>query len=354
MSGRAVVYVPEPLPVGAFDVRALPGPGKRRYELVIDTLPDGQHLAFPALVVTGARAGKTLLVCGAVHGDEYEGTVAIQDVFETLDPTALRGSFVGIPVVNGPAFAAARREGPWDGLNLARVFPGDAAGSPTLRIAHAFRAHVLPQADLLLDIHSGGNAYAIYHFAGYQLREGEVGRVQREAAIAFGAPLVWGTAALPGRTLSAAGELGIPAVYVEMRGEGRCRPADRARAVEGVRRVMAYLGMVDEPYPGEPTPAIVEDPRPGSGHLQADHPSPTGGLFVPRVDLWDAVTAGQLLGEVRHPDGTVLATIPAARAGRVLFLRTLPRVFAGDALAFVLPLPTAGTGGPDRGDDVTP
>lgn len=337
MSSQVTVYAPEVLPVSAFDVAALPAPGKRRYELVIDSLPDGQHLAWPALVVKGAQTGKTLLVCGAVHGDEYEGTVAIQDVFETLDPAVLRGTFVGIPVMNGPALAAARREGPWDGLNLARVFPGDARGSPTQRIAHAFQTHLLPQADLLLDIHSGGNAYAIYHLAGYQIRGGEVGRIQREAAIAFGAPLVWGTASLPGRTLSAAGEMGIPAIYVEMLGEGRCRPADRARAGAGLRGVMAYLGMLDGPYPLRPQ-YFVEDPHPGSGHLQGDHPSPTGGLFLPRVEVWEAVTAGQLLGDVRHPDGTVLAAIPAARAGRVLFLRTLPRVFAGDALAFVLAL----------------
>jgi len=45
---------------------------------------------------------------------------------------------------------------------------------------------------------------------------------------------------------------------------------------------------------------------------------------------------------VRHPDGRTLAEIRATRAGRVLFLRTLPRVFSGDAVAFVLALP-----GPD-------
>jgi predicted deacylase len=328
----------QPIPVESLDLNAVPAGTKRRHELMIDYLPDGQHLAFPAVIAKGTRPGKTLLLCGSVHGDEYEGTVAIQDVFETLDPEALRGAFVGIPVVNGPAFAAGRREGPWDGLNLARVFPGDATGSPTLRIAHAFQEHLLRQADFLLDLHSGGDAYAIQHLCGYQLRDGEVGRIQREAAVAFGAELVWGTAGLPGRTLSAAGDLGIPAIYAEMRGEGRCRPADRARAAEGVRHVMAYLGMVDGAYPTRRPHYFVEDPRPGSGHLQMDHPSPTSGLFVPRVELWEPVAEAQPLGEVRHPDGTVLAAISAARAGRVLFLRTLPRVFPGDALAFVLAL----------------
>lgn len=329
----------ERVPVQRFRAGDLPEDCRRRLELFVDYLPDGQHLAMPALVARGAAGGRTLLVVGAVHGDEYEGPVAIQDVFETLDPSRLRGTFVGIPVLNGPAFAAASREGSWDHLNLARVFPGSATGSPTLRIAHALREWLLPQCDLLLDIHSGGNAYRIMHLAGYQLRDGEVGRVQREAAVAVGADLVWGTAGLPGRTLSAAGELGIPAIYVEMPGEGRCRPQDRERARQGLRNVLAYLGMIDGAYPTAPPPYFVEMSEPGSGHLQGDHVTPTSGLFLPSVEVWDPVERDQVLGVVRHPDGRALTEIRAARAGRVLFLRTLPRVVSGDAVAFVLRLP---------------
>ncbi|MGQ0551199.1 MAG: succinylglutamate desuccinylase/aspartoacylase family protein [Armatimonadota bacterium] len=328
------------LPVETFQITQIPPGSTRRLELVIDHLPDGQRLSFPTLIARGAQPGKTLLALGAVHGDEYEGTAAIQDTFSRLDPAAMRGTFVGIPVMNGPAFVAAQREGHWDQLNLARVFPGSASGSPTMRIAHAFREHLLPQADLLLDLHSGGNAYAIKHLAGYQLRDGEVGRIQREAAIAFGADLVWGTGGLPGRTLSAAGEIGIPAIYVEMRGEGRCRPEDLARATQGLRHVLAYLGIVGGSYPTGRPRYVVEMPTPGSGHLQVDHPSPTSGIFVPAVGLWERIHAGQPLGQVRHPDGTVLAEVASARDGRVLFLRTLPRVFAGDALAFVLAVPS--------------
>jgi predicted deacylase len=330
----------ERVAVDQFRVGNLGVGSRHRLELVIDYLPDGQRLSFHALVARGARPGKTLLVCGAVHGDEYEGAVAIQDVYDEIDVEALRGTFVGIPVTNGPAFAAATREGPWDHLNLARVFPGSPDGSPTLRLAHAFQQHLVRQCDLLLDVHSGGNAYAIKHLAGYQLRQGDIGRIQRAAAIAFGADLVWGTAGLPGRTLSAAGELGLPAIYVEMPGEGRCRPDDVARVRAGMRNVMAFLGMIDGAYPTAPPRYLVETERPGSGHLQADHTAPTSGIFVPSVGVWDWVEQGQPLGTVRHPDGRPLAEVRAARPGRVLFLRTFPRVVSGDAVAFVLALPS--------------
>ncbi len=128
------------LPVDAFQTTQIPSGSIRRLELVIDHLPDGQRLSFPTLIARGAHPGKTLLAIGAVHGDEYEGTIAIQNVFADLDPAAMRGTFVGIPVMNGPAFAAAQREGHWDHLNLARV-----SRQRLRQPDHAYRA-CLPRA----------------------------------------------------------------------------------------------------------------------------------------------------------------------------------------------------------------
>lgn len=328
----------ERIPIAEFRPMGCPPGFKRRLHLLVSTMPDGQPLAIPALVARGRRPGPTLLASAAVHGDEFEGVVAIQDCFDALDPDEMAGTFVGIPVLNGPALTAATREGAWDHLNLARVFPGSPDGSPSQRIAHAFQAHLLPGVDLYVDLHAGGNAYAITELAGYMLRDDAVGERQRAAAIAFGLGLVWGTAPLPGRTLSAAAALDVPAIYVELRGEGRARAADVAKTRRGLRNLLALLGVLPGDHPTT-APLLIEDAATGSGHLQLDHPSPASGLFVPAVELWQAVERGQPLGAVRHPDGTTLAVVTAARAGRVLFLRTMPRVFAGDTVAFVLDVP---------------
>lgn len=328
----------ERVPAAEMRLDLCPPGMKRRLHLLVSTQPDGQPLAFPALIARGRRPGPTLLASAAVHGDEYEGVLAIQDLFNELDVEAMAGAFVGVPALNGPAIAAATRESGIDHMNLARVFPGSPDGSPSQRIAHAFTSHLLPLADLYVDLHAAGNAYAMHPLAGYMLRDDAVGERQRQAAVAFGLDLVWGTAPLPGRTLSAAAALDVPAIYVELPGEGRARPADVAAAGRGLRGLLALLGVL----PGEWQRAarhLVEDRAAGSGHLQLDHPSPASGLFVPAVELWQAVERGQTLGVVRHPDGTTLAGIAAARAGRVLFVRTMPRVIAGDTVAFVLELP---------------
>jgi predicted deacylase len=329
----------ERIPASEFHLADQPAGTKRRIHLLVDLLPDGQPLAFPALIARGRQPGPAFLVTAATHGDEYEGIVAIQDVFAELDVEALRGTFFGIPVLNGPAFTAGTREGGLDHLNLARIFPGGPFGSPSQRIAHAFQTYIVAQADLYLDIHSGGNAYAMKEFAGYQARAGRLGEVQRAAAIAFGLDLVWGTEPLPGRTLSAAGDQGVPAIYVELSGEGRCRPADLAKTRQGIRNVMGFLEMIDAAGPAATPPLCIETLGADAGHLQIDHPSPTSGIFVPDITLWERVVEGQRLGGVRHPDGTELAEVRASRAGRVLFLRTFPRVLSGDCLAYVLTLP---------------
>ena len=240
----------EKIAVEVFRVEEIPLGTKGRFHLVIDNMPDGGDLLFPALIVRGRRPGKTLLVTGGTHGDEYEGVVAIQDVFESLDPSVLEGTFFGIPVLNAPAFIAAQREGVWDHLNLARVFPGSSTGSPTQRIAHAFQEFVVDQADLYLDIHSAGSQNVIQDLAGYQIREGELGEIQRKAAFAFGFDLVWGTAPSSGRTLNAAADKGVPSIYVEMRGSGQCRPEDLEKARSGIKNVLSFLGIVEGPFPG--------------------------------------------------------------------------------------------------------
>ncbi len=319
-----------------FRITDFPPGTKTRIHLVINTLPSGEPLYCAVNLARGQQPGPVCMVTGLVHGDEYEGPVAIQDVFAELDPAAMRGTYFGIPMVNGPAFIHGTREGGWDHLNLARIFPGRADGLPTEQIAHVFQEYLVVQADFLLEMHAGGNLYACKELAGYQVQGGPAGERLHAAAIAFGFDLVWGTAALPGRTLSAARVKGIPAIYVENRGEGRVRPAQRAAAVQGIRNLLAFLAIVDDSYPTAEPAFSLQTLGEEAGHLQINYPSPCSGLFVPTVELWDKVRAGDVLGHVRHPDGTELAAIPAVQTGRIMFLRTLPRVLAGECLLYVL------------------
>ena len=52
-----------------------------------------------------------------------------------------------VPVANPPAFNAGTRLSPLDAINLNRVFPGDATGSISERLAYTLWTEVIAAAD---------------------------------------------------------------------------------------------------------------------------------------------------------------------------------------------------------------
>ncbi|MFM8494052.1 MAG: succinylglutamate desuccinylase/aspartoacylase family protein, partial [Planctomycetia bacterium] len=226
-----------------------------------------------------------------------------------------------------------------DGLDMARSFPGRPDGSATQRAAHAATTR-LATADALLDLHTGGRGLRVLPMTGYTLHpEPAILDAQRRMARAFGLPVIWGTTAtLEGRSLSAARDLGVPGIYAEYGGGGGYDEAGVEAYTSGCLNVMRELGML----PGGPSaeqsvrPFVVEDPRPGSGYMQAGHPAPVDGFFRPCIELGCEVTRGDLVGTISDPLGTATCEVRAAASGLVLVLRSERSVRAGDALAVVI------------------
>lgn len=309
-------------------------PGRNRLRCAIAWTDNGP-VGCNVVVVRGSD-GPALLAVGAVHGDEYEGPAALDRLGDELDPATLRGTVVLIPVLNEPAFYAGDRCGP-DGLNLARVFPGRRDGAVTEQIAAALAA-LLARIDAFVDLHAAGSAYTLKPWAGYGLHvDPAVLDTQRRMAVAFGLDFVWGTPLQPGRTLSTAAELGVPAIYVEQTGAGLCRPADVEANLRGLRGVLACMDMLDCPYSTGPR-WFRETGEGQEGHLQVDHPAPRQGVFEPWVRVWEAVSEGQPLGRIRTPGADDAVTVYAQRSGRVAVLRSRPPVDADEFLAVVVPV----------------
>jgi predicted deacylase len=312
-------------------------PGQKScFSLPVATRADGSAVQLPVIAACGGRQGKTLLVTACVHGDEFEGPAAIWQLVDSLDPARLAGNVIGVPVANPPAYEAGLRTNPDDRQDLARVFPGDPQGTVTEQIAHALVHRFIRHADLYCDLHSAGQYYQMPPLAGYQLRAEPLLSQQRAAAKAFGLPLLWGTPGLPGRSLSAAGDYGVPAIYAEITGEGRCRRADVDRYVHGLRQLVALLEISDERLQPHEPEWLVEDDRPGSGHLQVQNRTPIGGFFQAAVGVWDRVAQGQTVGVVRDAFGQTRHTVVAGKGGRIVFLRTFSRVLAGDAVCTII------------------
>ncbi len=284
-----------------------------------------------------AKGHPHILVTGGVHGDEYEPMLAIRRLGSLLSPRQIQGRITLIPVVNEAAYRLGARAAE-DGLDLARTCPGRADGSITERTAHALSA-VIREADAYIDLHTGGLALRVYPLAGYMLHhDSSVLEQQRSMARIFGLPVVWGTNPnLEGRSLSIARDAKVPAIYAEYHGGGGCDPDGVSAYVRGCLNILKHFGVIDgEIEPISLEQRIIEDARPGAGHMQVRHPSPIQGVFEPKVSLGSRVQIGQGLGTVFDPLGQTVAPVVADSSGVVLVLRKLARISAGESVGVIV------------------
>lgn len=287
--------------------------------------------------------GPRLLVTGGVHGDEFEPILAIRRLirlFLSEDPL-VSGSVTFVPVVNENAFFRGHRCAE-DGLDLARTCPGRENGTLTEQTAAAL-SDLIRDSTHYIDLHTGGTVLSVLPLAGYNLvDDAAVLEIQRRMAQAFNLPLIWGTSAnLEGRSLSVARDAHVPAIYCEYLGSATRSSAGVDAYFDGVLNVMADLGMILRRLPPNRVEQIVEDTRPGSGHMQVCHPAPMDGCFEPAVNLGDHIEKGQPLGHVLDFTGEVALPVPADESGRVIVLRTFPRVRKGDSAGVILPDPSS-------------
>jgi predicted deacylase len=294
--------------------------------------------------ITGDLPGPHVLLSAGVHGDEYEPMLAARELIRVLEGKVVSGSVTVVPVVNASAYALASRCGE-DGLDLARICPGNPAGSVSEQTADRISA-LIREADYYVDMHTGGLAYDIYPLAGYMLHPSpDVLEKQREMALAYNLPIVWGTDHRPnGRTLSVARDANIPAIYLEYGGGTGLRELVVTAYRDGFLNLLRHLEMIDEPAQTIPTTERywVEDDRPDSGYLQAKMPSPVDGVFITAVKPGDFIRAGQRWGRIVDPVSGDTTDVISETAGLAFLLRTTVNVKKGDALGGVLPIEKPG------------
>jgi predicted deacylase len=288
-------------------------------------------IPIPLAVIKNGE-GPTLFVMAGNHGDEYEGQIVLADLIRTLDPGAIRGRVIVMPMANAPAARAGARVSPLDGGNLNRAFPGDADGSPTWQIAHYITDALVARCDLFVDLHAGGSSLSYLPFVSLVLTgEDAVDRRAMAAARAFGAPrvIVWGKAEPDGTSTTPARLHRVPKLGGEYGGAGVVSRSGVALVARGVRNMMAHLGLLDEAPRGDGEPRLMEikDRR---YYAYA----PSEGIFAPAVDLGDEVKAGTVIGHMHAPEYPARPPVPVAigHGGLVLCMRAIGRCEAGDCL----------------------
>lgn len=334
----------EPFRLGDAEVR----PGRRReVSLPISRLVTGAEVSLPVHVLHGRHDGPTVWVSAAIHGDEVVGIEVIRRVLKRLDPTALRGTLLAVPIVNVLGVQAGDRYLP-DRRDLNRSFPGSARGSLAARIAHLMMTQVIARAEVGIDLHSGADRRSNLPQIRCDLEDPQT----RSLAEAFGAPVMYHARLRDGSLRAAARETGARVLLYEAGEAWRFDEYAIVPGVDGVLRVLAHLGMVraadvgltpaddDEVPPavdatGEDDASVATDPgthvvwRSSWVRARAD------GLLHLDVSLGQTVCAGERIGALYNSFGRRLAHVSAELSGVVIGRAEAPLVHRGDALVHI-------------------
>ncbi|MCJ1879136.1 N(2)-acetyl-L-2,4-diaminobutanoate deacetylase DoeB [Pseudomonas nitroreducens] len=278
--------------------------------------------------------GPTALLTGGNHGDEYEGPVALSRLAQELRAEDVRGRVIIVPFMNTPAFHAGKRTSPIDAGNLNRSFPGRPDGTVTQKIADYFQRTLLPLADVVLDIHSGGRTLDFLPFAACHVLPDKAQQEASEALMrAFAAPYAMRMLELDavGMYDSAAEEQGKLFVTTELGGGGTSSARTVAIARRGVRNLLVEAGILCGEI--EPAKSVMLDMPDADCFVASEH----GGLLEMCRDLGERVERGEVLARVHDVLRTGAAPVEyrAKRSG-ILAARHFPGlVQSGDTLAVV-------------------
>lgn len=269
-----------------------------------------------------------------VHGDEYEGQIALGNLSRELEPSDIEGRLILLPAVNTPAAKAGLRTSPADDGNLNRAFPGSATGTPTEMIAHYIEKILLPLSDYMVDLHSGGTS--LYYPATLLRGTGHTPAETRkllELQEAFDLPFAWeftsggGPKSTARTAMGAANRNGVISVMAELGGGAAVSKDILALTERGLRRILHKLGMLHAYQPDAVRGTRVL-------HAQGSVCSYNDGLFQPYKDIGDPVEKDEAVGVVHSPDAATAepTRVVSPHAGIVLCKRPLGQVCRGDAV----------------------
>jgi predicted deacylase len=292
-------------------------------------------IPIPIVVVRNGE-GPTALFISGTHGDEYEGQVALCNLARELVPEMIRGRVILLPAANLPAAVAGTRTSPIDEGNLNRLFPGDPDGSVTEQIAYFIEHELVARADIVVDLHSGGSS--LHYVPSALMTQDDDDPVRQSELVAalraFGAPVSYIGHAAPGQgaqrtTAGAALRQGKLALGSELGGSGTVTAAALRIAEQGLRNVLAHMGMLPGHVPGPGTTRILDVGGPDYFVYSVGT-----GLYEPLVEPGDTVSAGQAAARIHTPETpwAPAETVHFARDGFVLCKRMPGRTVRGDCL----------------------
>jgi len=288
------------------DLNKIPNNCISRYwlELVEDGM--GVPIKIPVIVAKGSDTGKVVGITAAVHGNELNGIPVIQRLFNEIDVKKLKGTVVGIPVLNTPSFLRKKRRF-LDGVDLNHIMPGKEHGNVSDVYAWRVVNKVIKNFDYLLDLHTA----SVGRINSYYIRADMSDEVVRKMALLQNAQIIVHNPPSDGTLRGTADELEIPAITLEVGNPNLFQKGMIRDGLTGMHNVLGHFGIADSEVEEISEETIICKK---SYWLYCDQ----GGLLAVHPKATEIVEKDQVIATLTNVFGDIIKTYKAPERGIVI------------------------------------
>ncbi|MFB6177151.1 MAG: succinylglutamate desuccinylase/aspartoacylase family protein [Halobaculum sp.] len=284
----------------------------------------GESVRMPVTVINGTRAGPTVFLSAAIHGDELNGIEVVREVAEAWEPDDICGTLLCLPVLNVQGFQTQQRYLPNSNRDLNRAFPGKPDSTSSKRIAHRIFENFVEPSDFGLDFHTSTRGRTnMFHVRADMDRE-ETTRL----ANAFGTNVTIAGAGSEGMLRREATAAGVPTITIEMGEAHRFERELIDHALAGVRSVFAEYGVAPQECVRWPGWRTVVEGWSEKTWLRAD----AGGIVEMHHERGAYVPEGERICRITNPFRTDPTGVTAPFDGVLVGVLENPVVYPGNPL----------------------
>jgi predicted deacylase len=284
------------------------------------------RVAVPVWVAVGPKAGPRVSIVAALHGFEAMAARAATALLQGIDPAAIAGSLVIVPVMR-----PGGRFSPGEHPAATWKFPGNAGGTRGERDAFALFSEIIVGSAALIVLAAPTTGRRAVSSVRGELDDPRTRRLAMET----GATAALTTRRRPGSVCAAAAEINVTAIELRADGGPGRQAADVEQLVNGVRSVLVAMGLLSaeaaakgesraaDPEAASETKAAVKTARASStGPLfirqSTSVRAPAGGLVDPLLGAGALARRGALLARIVPPIGGKPIEVRTRREGIVL------------------------------------
>lgn len=292
--------------ITSFNPADTPKGTKKNYWMRIISDGFANPICIPVMVARGMEDGPVLGLTAAIHGNELNGIPVIQRLFYDLDINELRGTIVGVPVVNVPGFMMKTRRFN-DNVDLNHIMPGKEHGNVSEVYAFRLIEKLVRHIDYLLDLHTASFGRVNSYYVRADMEKPEV----KELAELQNADIIVHNPPYDGTLRGAVDALGIPAITLEVGNPNTFQRRLIKSGIEGIHNVLCHLNMIsDEIIPSAVETVVCQQ----SIWIYTD----TGGLLSIEVELREKLKKDQKIAILRDIFGKKIREFNCPHDGIVI------------------------------------